>query len=161
SGSASRSRRSCTPLPPNSAPRGPGRKPMVSSDGRVNREHSGLNPPRPPGPVNPRWLLGHQIAIGNGRFLSGGTGSIATPMKEQGNALMTGPDSSDVQATLAGGSAAFPFRTEFSLAPLIDFWLRAGDDGSPICAALARLVGEEIQKAPELTGTITDPAVLD
>jgi len=62
-------------------------------------------------------------------------------MKEQGNALMTGSGSVDLQAALAGGGGGFPFRTEFSLGPLIDFWLRAGDDESPACAALARLVG--------------------
>src|SRR5262245_4464186 len=98
----------------------------------------------------------------NGRCLSGGTGTIATPMKEPGNALMTGTSSSDIQASIkAAGGGGFAFRTEFSLGPLIDFWLRARDDGSPMCSALARLVGEEIKKAPELTGTITDPAVLD
>jgi len=83
-------------------------------------------------------------------------------MKEQSNALMTGSDSTDLQAMLkAAAGGGFPFRTEFSLGPLIDFWLRAGDDESPICSALARLVGAEIQKAPELAGTITDPAVLE
>src|SRR5437867_5797473 len=82
-------------------------------------------------------------------------------MKEQGNALMTGSGSVDLQAALAGGGVGFPFRTEFSLGPLIDFWLRAGDDESPACAALARLVGEQIQKAPGLACPITDPAVLE
>jgi len=82
-------------------------------------------------------------------------------MKEPGNALITGSGSSDVQAAVAAAGTSFPFRAEFSLGPLIDFWLRAGDDESPTCAALARLVGEQIEKAPELVGTITDPAVLE
>src|SRR3989442_7933715 len=70
--------------------------------------------------------------------------------------------STDLQAILKGGAGGgFPFSTEFSLGSLIDFWLRAGDDESPICSALGRLVGAEIQKAPELAGTITDPAVLE
>jgi hypothetical protein len=60
-----------------------------------------------------------------------------------------------------GAADDFQFRTELSLGPLINFWTRAGGDVSEICAAMARLVGEQIQAAPELAGTITDPAVLE
>ena len=80
---------------------------------------------------------------------------------EQGNALITGSGSADVQAALAGDAGGFPFRTEFSLRPLIHFWMRAGDDASPACAAIARMVGEQVAQAPELSGPITDPTVLD
>ena len=79
-------------------------------------------------------------------------------MEEQGNALIRGSGSSDLQTAL---QADFPFRTEFSLAPLIEFWTRAGADASPACAAIARLVAEQVAAAPELRGLITDPAVLD
>jgi hypothetical protein len=80
---------------------------------------------------------------------------------EHGEALITGSGSSGLQAAVLGSAAGFPFRTEFSLAPLIAFWTRAGGDASPACAAMARLVAEQIAQAPELTGPITDPAALD
>jgi GAF domain len=80
-------------------------------------------------------------------------------MDEQGsNALIRGSGSSDLQAALRGD---FPFRTEFSLAPLIEFWTRAGADASPACAAIARLVAQQVAEAAELKGSITDPLVLD
>jgi GAF domain-containing protein len=55
----------------------------------------------------------------------------------------------------------FPFRTEFSLGPLIDFWTQAGADESPACAAIARLVADEVAQAPGLAGTITDLSLLE
>jgi GAF domain-containing protein len=79
-------------------------------------------------------------------------------MADQGNALITGTGSADLQGALRGD---FPFRTEFSLAPLIRFWTRAGAEASPACAAIARLVSEQTAAAPELGDSITDPAVLD
>ncbi|HEX2439920.1 MAG TPA: GAF domain-containing protein [Methylomirabilota bacterium] len=54
----------------------------------------------------------------------------------------------------------FPFRTELSLGPLIDFWTRAVD-GSSICAAMSGLVRDQLRSAPELAQPITDPAVFD
>jgi GAF domain len=82
-------------------------------------------------------------------------------MQEQETRLLGGSGGSDLQAALQGDPAGFPFRTEFSLAPLIAFWTRAGDDASPACAALARLVAEQVAQAPELREPITDPGVLD
>jgi hypothetical protein len=82
-------------------------------------------------------------------------------MREPGNALVTGSDSTDLQAALQGDGDGFPFRTEFSLGPLIEFWTRASDDASPACAAVARLVGEYVERAPGLAEPITDAAVLD
>ena len=79
-------------------------------------------------------------------------------MEEQRNALITGAGASDLQAALQGD---FPFRTEFSLAPLIEFWTGAGADASPACAAIARLVAEQVAEAPDLKGSITDRLVLD
>src|SRR5688572_4476876 len=59
-------------------------------------------------------------------------------------------------------AGTFPFRTELSLGPLIDFWTRAADgDRSPARAAIARLIGEQVRQAPGLAGPITDLAVLD
>jgi GAF domain len=76
-------------------------------------------------------------------------------------ALIAGSGSSDLQAALVGAAGGFPFRTEFSLAPLIDFWIRASDDASPARAAIARLVAEQINKAPDLARSITDAGVLE
>ena len=55
----------------------------------------------------------------------------------------------------------FPFRAEFSLAPLIDFWVRAGGDGSSACSSMARAVGEQLAQAPGLGASISDPAILE
>ena len=61
-----------------------------------------------------------------------------------------------------GDAGTFPFRTELSLGPLIDFWTRAADDErSPVRAAIARLIGEQVRQAPGLAGPLTDLAVLD
>jgi GAF domain-containing protein len=65
---------------------------------------------------------------------------------------------SDLHAALR--SSAFPFRTEVSLAPLIRFWAD-GTRNPSAKGALARIVAEEVAKAPELLETIGDPAVLE
>jgi hypothetical protein len=59
------------------------------------------------------------------------------------------------------GDEGFPFQTEFSLGLLIDFWTQAGSDSSPACAAIARLVAEQLRDAPALAGVIGDPAALE
>jgi GAF domain len=66
----------------------------------------------------------------------------------------------DLQLALGGASADFPFRSEISLKPLIDFWTRAADAGSAK-GALARMVSEEIKKAPELLEPITSSATIE
>jgi GAF domain-containing protein len=60
----------------------------------------------------------------------------------------------DLQPALPSGAGDFPFRSEISLRPLIDFWTRAADAGSAK-GALARIVAEEVKKAPELLAPIT------
>ena len=62
---------------------------------------------------------------------------------------------------LARDIGDFPFRAEFSLAPMIDFWARAGSDASPACSSMARAVGEQLAQAPGLERAITDPAILE
>jgi hypothetical protein len=54
----------------------------------------------------------------------------------------------------------FPFRTEVSLAPLIRFWTD-GTHKRSARGALARIVAEEVARAPELLATIEDPAVFE
>jgi hypothetical protein len=68
--------------------------------------------------------------------------------------------SADLQAALQADGKGFPFRTELSLAPLLSFWSQAfGDDQSPR-GALARIVRQEAEKAPELLRPIKDLAVI-
>jgi hypothetical protein len=67
--------------------------------------------------------------------------------------------SSDVQAALRA-EGGFPFRCELSLAPLIAFWTRAAGEPSAK-GTLARIVGEQVQRSPELLGTIEDTAVIE
>jgi hypothetical protein len=82
-------------------------------------------------------------------------------MQDPSSGLIFGDGSSSLPAGLSlDPGSSFAFRTEFSLAPLIDFWVRAGDDASPACSAMARLVGEQLAQAPQLRATITDPSVL-
>ena len=70
--------------------------------------------------------------------------------------------SSTFVAAVARDRSTFPFRTELSLESLVRFWMAppAGDD----CVtreAIARLIREKLEKAPELTSVIDDPGVLD
>jgi GAF domain-containing protein len=66
----------------------------------------------------------------------------------------------DLQSVLHADPAAFPFRCELSLAPLIDFWTKKlGDEHTPK-GAIAHIVSEAVREAPGLLGTIDDPAVL-
>jgi GAF domain len=67
--------------------------------------------------------------------------------------------SSDIQSALRA-DPGFPFRCELSLAPLIAFWARSAGDPSAK-GALARIVGEEVQRAPELLATIEDTSVIE
>jgi GAF domain-containing protein len=68
---------------------------------------------------------------------------------------------SEIQAALRAGPQGFPFRSELSLVPLIAFGTRTSGDGPPARAALARVVAEQLEKAPELLEPIHDVAVLE
>jgi GAF domain-containing protein len=70
------------------------------------------------------------------------------------------PRSSDIQSALHAGGSEFPFRCELSLAPLIAFWAQAAGEPSAK-GALARIIGEEVQRTPELMGTIEDQGVIE
>jgi hypothetical protein len=71
--------------------------------------------------------------------------------------------SSDLRTTLQSSAAwGFPFRTELSLVPLVDFWTRKAATGASSTPGMfARLVEDELARAPELRAPITDPAVLE
>ncbi len=55
----------------------------------------------------------------------------------------------------------FPFKSYLSLKPLIETWKRVEAHDDPLKAALAPKIREELRHAPELSGTITDLAVLE
>jgi len=54
----------------------------------------------------------------------------------------------------------FPFRVEFSLAPLISYWEREIADGHSVLGEIAGSVLERVRRAPELTAQVFDPAAL-
>jgi hypothetical protein len=81
-------------------------------------------------------------------------------MEDPSSGLITGAGVPNLPGLLASDAGSFGFQTEFSLAPLIDFWVRAGDDSSPACAAMARVVAEQLAQAPGLGAPIIDPAIL-
>ncbi len=66
----------------------------------------------------------------------------------------------DLQKALTEDLTGVPFRTELSLQPVIDFWTRMADEDSPK-GAVARVIAEQVLKAPELLGPLTDCSVLE
>jgi GAF domain-containing protein len=71
-----------------------------------------------------------------------------------------GTGSVDLQTALAEDLHGLPFRTELSLKPVIDFWTRmAGKDSAK--GAIARVITEEVAKAPELLVPLTDCSLLE
>ena len=81
-------------------------------------------------------------------------------MSTQDDILFGRTGSTDLQAALANDLHGLPFRTELSLKPVIDFWTRlAGKDSAK--GAVARVITEEVAKAPELLGPLTDCALLE
>ncbi len=67
----------------------------------------------------------------------------------------------DLQSALQVDPRGFPFRSELSLEPLIAFWTQMSTRQDSAKGELARIVGQEVAKAPELLGTIDDLAVLE
>lgn len=69
--------------------------------------------------------------------------------------------SADLQSALEVDPRGFPFRSELSLEPLIAFWTQMSTRQDSAKGELARIIGQEVAKAPELLGTIDDLAVLE
>jgi len=68
--------------------------------------------------------------------------------------------STDLQTALAADIGGVPFRTELSLKPVIDFWTRmAGKDSAK--GAVARVITDEVAKAPELLAPLTDCGLVE
>ncbi len=65
------------------------------------------------------------------------------------------------QSSIASAVLGFPFRTEFSLAPLIRFWEHEIAAGASVFAGAARSVLDQVRQAPELTGPAVDPAAVE
>jgi hypothetical protein len=55
----------------------------------------------------------------------------------------------------------FPFKSVFSLAPLIKFWDQFLAEGVSVKAALAKTIRQELQNAPELLEPIEDLSILE
>ncbi|KUG09679.1 GAF domain-containing protein [Solirubrum puertoriconensis] len=68
------------------------------------------------------------------------------------------PQSSDVTTAPA---PIFFFQTTLSLEPIIAWWQARTEDANPGIALLARGIVREVERVPELRGTITNPSVLD
>jgi hypothetical protein len=68
--------------------------------------------------------------------------------------------SSRAHTSIAAKLDEFPFRVEFSLAPLIRYWEREIAGGYPVLSDVAGTVLDRIRRAPELTTSIVDPASL-
>src|SRR5262249_61240065 len=66
----------------------------------------------------------------------------------------------DLQSTLRVDPAGFPFRSELSLKPLIDFWMRP-TSGRPAIGALAPILPDKIMKIAGELDTITDPSSIE
>ena len=64
------------------------------------------------------------------------------------------------KSSIASAVLGFPFRTEFSLAPLIRFWEHEIAAGASVFAPAARTVLDQVRQAPELTGPQVDPAAI-
>ncbi len=71
------------------------------------------------------------------------------------------PNHSDLQSAVTAKASAFPFRCEFSLRPLVDFWTEGIAGEQSVKGALGRLVEQKIRKVPELLEPITDLSAID
>src|SRR5947207_9784895 len=85
----------------------------------------------------------------------GSSGGRIDPMAQQDRIAFARTGSTDLQTALAEDIGGVPFRTELSLKPVIDFWTRmAGKDSAK--GAVARVITDEVAKAPELLAPLTD-----
>jgi hypothetical protein len=80
-------------------------------------------------------------------------------MKSIGDGLS--PGAADLQSSLGADAKSFPFRCELSLAPLVAFWTKPSGDDRSTRGTIARIVADEVQKAPELLRTIEDASFFE
>ena len=71
----------------------------------------------------------------------------------------------DISMTAARAAAApalwgFPFRTEFSLAPLLRYWERELAEGDTSFATAARVLLEKVRQTPDLAAPVVDPTAV-
>ena len=71
------------------------------------------------------------------------------------------PRSADLQAAIKSGPTGFPFKSELSLVPLLEFWAKKFGDDTSAKGVFVRTVREQIQQVPELLSPITDLSVID
>ena len=90
----------------------------------------------------------------------GSSGGRIDPMAQQDRIAFARTGSTDLQTALAEDIGGVPFRTELSLKPVIDFWTRmAGKDSAK--GAVARVITDEVAKAPELLAPLTDCGLVE
>ena len=84
---------------------------------------------------------------------------MTTTMSDVNRGLLSGT-TTDLQAALKAEHNDFSFRSELSLAPLIRFWTDTTRNRSAK-GTVARIVADEVAKAPELLETIEDASVFE
>src|SRR5262245_13191341 len=67
----------------------------------------------------------------------------------------------DLSPMLAELAREFPFQVELSLGPLVKFWEEEIAREDSVRGKLGRLVQEELRRAPELSGPISDASILE
>jgi hypothetical protein len=70
------------------------------------------------------------------------------------------PRTSDLEAARRADQGDFPFRSELSLAPLVNFWTRTFGEDTSVKGSFVQMVRERVEEAPELLAPITDLGVI-
>ena len=67
----------------------------------------------------------------------------------------------DLQTSLKGTAESFPFKSELSLVPLLNFYAKKYIDDSSAKGAFVRTIREQVEQVPELLAPITDLGVIE
>src|SRR5262249_39603238 len=62
----------------------------------------------------------------------------------------------DLQTALKGTAESFPFKTELSLVPLLNFYAKKYIDESSAKGVFIRTIRDQVEQVPELLAPITD-----
>ena len=66
----------------------------------------------------------------------------------------------DLQTSLKGAAESFPFKTELSLVPLLNFFAKKYIDESSAKGVFIRTIRDQVEQVPELLAPITDLSVI-
>jgi len=67
----------------------------------------------------------------------------------------------DLQTSLKGAAESFPFKTELSLVPLLNFFAKKYIDESSAKGVFIRTIRDQVEQVPELLAPITDLSVIE